>query len=48
MESPVPEYLKKLPEVINGIFDVLDLLAVRITLFGLIVLGAYTLFKHHP
>jgi len=43
----MPEFLNRLPEVINKSFDILDLLAVRITLLGLIILGAYTLFKNH-
>ncbi len=41
--------LRALPELINAIFDVLDLLVVRATLLALVVLGAYALLKnHHP
>ena len=43
----VEKFLSDLPQIINKIFDVLDLLVVRAILFGLILLGAYTLFKHH-
>jgi hypothetical protein len=35
--------LRELPDIVNGIFDVLDLLVVRVALLGLAVLGAYTL-----
>ena len=44
----MPEFLNRLPEIINKIFDILDLILVRAILLGLIALGAYTLFKHHP
>ena len=37
--------LNELPEVINRIFDVLDLIVVRLTLLGLIALGAYALLS---
>jgi hypothetical protein len=47
MESQVPQSLSHLPEVINKIFDILDLLVVRLTIFGLAVLGAYALLTHH-
>ena len=46
MESHMPQ-LDQLPEIINRLFDVLDLLVVRTTILGLAVLGAYALFKHH-
>jgi hypothetical protein len=39
--------LNQLPEIINKVFDVLDLLVVRTTILGLAALGAYALFKHH-
>ena len=35
--------LRELPGIINGIFDVLDLLVVRLALLGLAALGAYSL-----
>ncbi len=41
------ESLSRLPEVINKIFDILELLVVRITILGLAVLGAYALLTHH-
>jgi hypothetical protein len=34
----------ELPKTINRLFDVLDLIVVRLTLLGLIVVGAYKLF----
>jgi hypothetical protein len=45
------EFLNQLPEIINKLFDILDLLAVRGVLFALIVLGALSLIKrdaHRP
>ena len=39
--------LNQLPETVNRIFDVLELLVVRATLLGLIVLGAYALLRMH-
>lgn len=39
--------LKELPELINAIFDALDVLVVRATLLALIILGAYALLKSH-
>ena len=35
--------LNELPAIINGIFDVLDLVVVRLTLLGLAAIGAYAL-----
>jgi hypothetical protein len=35
--------LNDLPETINHIFDVLDLIVVRLTLLGLAALGAHAL-----
>ncbi len=32
--------LNELPEIINRIFDILDLIVVRLTLLGLAALGA--------
>jgi hypothetical protein len=37
------DLLKELPEIINRVFDILDLLVVRSTLLGLTALGAYAL-----
>lgn len=34
--------LRELPDFVNGVFDVLDLIVVRLTLLGLAALGAYT------
>jgi len=35
--------LRKLPAIINGVFNVLDLLVVRLTLLGLAAIDAYAL-----
>ncbi len=40
-------FLKELPEVINGIFNVLDLLIFRLMLLGLAGVGAYALIRGH-
>jgi len=40
--------LNHLPELINKVFDILDLLVVRCTLLGLAAVGAYAILKHHP
>jgi hypothetical protein len=37
------DLLKELPEIINRVFDILELLVVRSTLLGLAGLGAYAL-----
>jgi len=37
------ELLKNLPELINRVFDILELLVVRSTLLGLAAFGAYAL-----
>lgn len=37
------EILKELPDIINGIFDVLNLVVVRLALLGLAAIGAYAL-----
>ena len=37
--------LNELPEIINRVFDVLDLIVVRFTLLGLIALGAHALLR---
>ena len=39
--------LNQLPEVINRIFDILDLIVVRLTLLALTALGAYALLIVH-
>ena len=47
MENHVPQLLTHLPDIINKVFDILELLVVRATILGLAVLGAYALFQHH-
>lgn len=37
--------LSELPDIINRVFDVLDLIVVRLTLLGLAGLGAYALLR---
>lgn len=39
------DWLRDLPEIINRVFDVLDLIVVRTALLGLATIGAYTLLK---
>jgi hypothetical protein len=46
MESHMPS-LDQLPEIINRVYDILELLVVRTAILGLAILGAYALFKHH-
>jgi hypothetical protein len=41
------ELLKDLPEIINRVFDILDLVVVRLTLLGLAAFGAYALLRQH-
>jgi len=41
------EHLNSLPDLVNKIFDVLDLLTVRALLLILIILGARSLIKRH-
>jgi hypothetical protein len=48
MESYMPDFLNHLPEIINKVFDILELIVVRSAILGLAILGAYTLFKSHP
>jgi hypothetical protein len=43
----MPVFLKDLPEVINGIFDILDLLIFRLMLLALAGIGAYALIRGH-
>jgi hypothetical protein len=40
------QILKELPDMINDIFDVLDLVVVRLALLGLAAIGAYALLTH--
>jgi hypothetical protein len=37
--------LNELPDIINRVFDLLDLIVVRLTLLGLAGLGAYALLR---
>ena len=37
--------LRQLPGTINGVFDILELIVVRLALLGLAALGAYSLLK---
>ncbi len=43
----LPEIIKGMPEIVRGIFDILDLLVFRLTLLGLAIIGAYTLIRGH-
>jgi hypothetical protein len=47
MESFMHDLLSQLPDIINKVFDILDLLVVRAAILGLAALGAYALFKYH-
>ena len=40
-------HLEQLPNLINAIFTILELVIVRCILIGLLLLGAYSLFKGH-
>lgn len=46
-EKVMHNLLNELPEIINRVFDVLDLIVVRFTLLGLIALGAHALLRKH-
>jgi hypothetical protein len=37
--------LSELPEAINRVFDILELIIFRLTLLGLAILGAYSLLR---
>jgi hypothetical protein len=37
--------LSELPETINLVFNILDLIVVRLALLGLTALGAYTILR---
>jgi hypothetical protein len=43
----MPALLNELPEIINRIFYILELIVVRLTLLALAALGAYALLKGH-
>jgi hypothetical protein len=43
----MPALLDELPETINRIFYILELIVVRLTLLALTALGAYALLKGH-
>ena len=47
MESQMQKALNELPRIINKVFDILELLVVRLLLLALAVLGAYGLIKGH-
>ena len=40
-------FIDQLPEIINKVFNVLDLLVIRLAIFGLAAMGAHTLFANH-
>ncbi len=42
----MPNWLNNLPELINGVFVVLDMFIVRLALLGLTVVGAYAVLCH--
>ena len=37
--------LDELPDIVNRVFDVLELIVVRMTLLGLAALGAYAVLR---
>lgn len=39
--------LRDLPEIIKGVFDILDLVIFRLMLLGLAAFGAYALLRGH-
>ncbi len=41
------ELLKNVPDIINCVFDILELVVVRLTLLGLAAFGAYALLRNH-
>ena len=41
------KHLKNLPETINCVFNVLDLLVLRVALLALVCFGAYALVLGH-
>jgi hypothetical protein len=42
---PVNNKLSELPDIINRVFDLLELIVVRLALLGLTALGAYTIIR---
>jgi hypothetical protein len=46
-ESYMDELLRRLPDLIKQIYDILDLIVVRTTVLGLALVGGYALFKQH-
>jgi hypothetical protein len=44
----MPPTLDQLPELINKIAAIIELLIVRVTLLALAAIGAYSLLKGHP
>jgi hypothetical protein len=44
-EEAMRDLLDELPDFVNRIFDVLDLIVVRVALLGLAALGAYSLLS---
>ena len=47
LEDRMPEFLSRAPEVINKVFDIPDLIVVRLVLLGLAAFGAYALLLSH-
>ena len=43
--STLHNLLNELPEIVDQIFNILELVVVRLTLLGLTVLGAYALLS---
>lgn len=43
----MPPLLKNLPEIINQVFYIVELLLLRVTLLALAILGAFRLLKYH-
>jgi hypothetical protein len=43
----MPPLLKDLPEIINQVFYIIELLVLRLTLLALATLGACALLKDH-
>jgi hypothetical protein len=41
------EFLALAPRIVNGVFDVLELVVVRLALLGLAAFGAWELLRHH-
>ena len=41
------EFLNRAPEFVNKVFDILELIVVRLLLLGLAAFGAYALLLSH-